>query len=543
MINNRKAYIIGNGIAGMAAAVFLISDAGMKGSDITIIDEAPKGGGSFDGQGSAEDGYLCRGYRMFEEKIYSCSWDLFSKIPSHQNPGKTLKDEFFEFNDKVKIHAKARLVDGGKIIDARKLGLRWRDRIDLIKMLYLPEAYFGDSQIKDHFSAHFFMTNFWLEWATTFSFEPWHSFVEMKRYLSRFIHDAPQLDMTCVLSAPYCEHDFIVVPLTQWLEKHGVRFSQNRKVTDLEFSETGGKKAVTEIVPSGASGAGHPADGSADGSADCSGAEKIKVSKSDLVFITNGSMTADSSIGSMEQPPLPHSPPPEKSAAWGLWKNISKKIDNSGNPSVFYGSPEKSKWVSFTVTMNDESFFKHMESFTGNKTGTGCLVTFKDSNWLMTVSLPYQPYFVNQPPDTFVFWGYGLFPDKSGNYVRKKMSDCSGKEILEELCHHLKLIVEVKRSLIGSICIPAMMPYITSQFLPRKKTDRPLVVPAGSRNFAFIGQFVEIPREIVFTVEAAVRSAKIAVDSLCALKGKIPPLIQKKYDAKRMYRAIRTIFR
>ena len=69
----------------------------------------------------------------------------------------------------------------------------------------------------------FFKTNFGIKWATTFGFEPWHSLIEMKRYLSRFIHDAPQHDsMTCVLSSPYCEHDFIILPLLKWLKENGM---------------------------------------------------------------------------------------------------------------------------------------------------------------------------------------------------------------------------------------------------------------------------------------------------------------------------------
>ena len=39
--------------------------------------------------------------------------------------------------------------------------------------------------------------------------------------------------------------------------------------------------------------------------------------------------------------------------------------------------------------------------------------------------------------------------------------------------------------------IPCMMPYITAFFMPRKDGDRPLVVPNGSVNFAFLGQFAE----------------------------------------------------
>jgi oleate hydratase len=66
------------------------------------------------------------------------------------------------------------------------------------------------------------------------------------------------------------------------------------------------------------------------------------------------------------------------------------------------------------------------------------------------------------------------------------------------------------------------MPYITSMFMPRRPGDRPLPVPPGSKNFAFISQFVEIPDDAVFTVEYSVRAAQIAVYQLLEIDLKIP---------------------
>ena len=57
----------------------------------------------------------------------------------------------------------------------------------------------------------------------------------------------------------------------------------------------------------------------------------------------------------------------------------------------------------------------------------------------MSIVLAHQPHFINQPENIFVFWGYGLFPDRIGNFVKKPMSECTGEEILLELFHHLKL--------------------------------------------------------------------------------------------------------
>ena len=64
-----KIYLIGGGIASLAAAAFLIRDADILGHNITILEELDRPGGSLDGAGSAQDGYVRRGGRMFESKF------------------------------------------------------------------------------------------------------------------------------------------------------------------------------------------------------------------------------------------------------------------------------------------------------------------------------------------------------------------------------------------------------------------------------------------------------------------------------------------
>lgn len=52
--------------------------------------------------------------------------------------------------------------------------------------------------------------------------------------------------------------------------------------------------------------------------------------------------------------------------------------------------------------------------------------------------------------------------------------------------------------------------------MPRKEADRPKVVPDGCVNLGFLGQFVETPGDVVFTVEMSVRTAMEAVYQLTA---------------------------
>lgn len=133
---------------------------------------------------------------------------------------------------------------------------------------------------------------------------------------------------------------------------------------------------------------------------------------------------------------------------------------------------------------------------------------FKDSRWLMSIVLARQPHFIGQPENVQVFWGYGLFVDQAGDFVGKKMSECSGEEILIELLGHLRFDAHRDRILASANCIPCMMPLITSQFMPRVEGDRPHIRPIGTTNLSFIGQYCEVPDDVVFTVEYSVRPAR-----------------------------------
>lgn len=142
-----------------------------------------------------------------------------------------------------------------------------------------------------------------------------------------------------------------------------------------------------------------------------------------------------------------------------------------------------------------------------------------------------------------MFWGYGLYPDKVGDFVKKRMCDCTGEEIMQELIGHLHFEEHKDEIMATANCIPCMMPYITSQFMPRLNSDRPKVVPEGSTNLAFIGQFCEIPDDVVFTEEYSVRAARIAVYTLLGIERPIEPINQYQYDVRTLFSSFVTSFR
>jgi oleate hydratase len=396
----------------------------------------------------------------------------------------------------------ARLVDRRRAkVPVTSMGFSMRDRMELLKLSRANEEEMGASRITDWLSPEFFETNFWYMWVTTFAFQPWHSAVEFKRYLHRFMLEFTRIEtLAGVKRTVFNQYDSLVRPLQRWLEAEGVRIVTGCNVTKIDHVSDGDMLVVTGL---------HCLRSSV--------SEVISVGKDDVVFLQNASMTDASSQGSMTKAPAKLSK--HNSDGWTLWEKLAQGRPQFGNPAAFNSSIAQSCWESFTVTLQNPAFFEAVETFSGNEAGTGGLVTFKDSNWLMSVVLAHQPHFAGQPADVQVFWGYALYPDRIGNFVAKPMEDCNGAEILHELGGHLRFDPEIFAS---ANCIPCRMPYITSMFMPRLRGDRPAPVPRGAHNLAFVSQFVEIPEDVVFTVEYSVRAAQMAVYELMGVDRKVP---------------------
>ncbi|MDZ4854122.1 MAG: oleate hydratase [Nitrospirota bacterium] len=518
-----KAYLVGGGIGSLAAAAFMIRDGNLPGEHISILEATPIMGGSLDGAGDPANGYSLRGGRMLTTDNYECTWDLYKSIPSLSNTGKTVFDETVEFNEKHKAHSMARLVDRRRAkVPVTSMGFSMQDRMELLKLSNADEDTMGTSCITDWLSPKFFETEFWYMWVTTFAFQPWHSAVEFKRYLHRFMLEFSRIDtLAGVKRTIYNQYDSLVLPLQAWLKAQGVCLVTDCTVTDLECKTEDGAFVVTGI---------HCRRQGKN--------ERIAVNDGDLVFMQNGSMTDASSLGSMTH--APRKLTKVDSGGWTLWEKLAKDRPEFGNPAAFNSCIAQSCWESFTVTLKHPAFFDKMHQFSGNDPGTGGLVTFKDSNWLMSIVLAHQPHFASQPADVQVFWGYSLFPDRVGNFVPKPMAECTGAEILQELCGHLRFDLETVAS---ANCIPCRMPYITSMFMPRRISDRPLPVPRGSKNFAFISQFVEIQDDVVFTVEYSVRAAQMAVYELFGIERKIPPVTPHDKSLRTQFEALIKAFK
>lgn len=518
-----SAYLVGGGIASLAGAAYLIRDGRVPGKNIHVLSEFQLGG-SLDASGSAEDGYSMRGSRMFGAS-YVLSYDLLAGIPSLDDPDKSVTDDILEFSQSTPWYDRARLVENGNIVDVSSWGFSDKDRVDLIQLMLRAEDELSGRRIEECFESHFFETNFWLMWSSMFGFQTWHGATEFRRYLVRFLRLFPDLETLRVIqSTRYNSYDAVVRPLLSWLEAHGVNLETGVRVSDLEFVPADGGKTVRRIV---CMRGGRPS--------------QIDVGESDLVIVTIGSMTAAASIGSMTS--APDLNVVEADGSWALWERLAEKDPAFGNPYSFYGHVDQTKWVTFTVTDSDAAFVKLMERFSSSPPGRGGLVTLKGSRWGVTFHLFHPPAYATQPDGTFVWWGYGRFPDQPGDYVTKKMSECNGREILVEVYSHLGFQAHISSLLTTANCIPCMLPYTTSQFMPRVEGDRPEVVPAGTVNFAFIGQYCEIPDDVVYTVEYSIHSARLAVASLLGFAHEIPPTRKGLKEPDALVGALKRILR
>ena len=518
-----NAYLLGGGIGSLAAAAFMIRDGRLPGKNIFILEAKSLLGGSLDAYGNPVEGYSMRGGRMLTTDNYECTWDLYKSIPSLGSPDKTVFDETVEFNKQHKSNSMARLVDSRRAkVPVSSMGFSMQNRRELLELSLADEDKLSASCITDWLSPEFFETEFWYMWATTFAFQPWHSAVEFKRYLHRFMLEFSRIEtLAGVKRTIYNQHDSLVRPLQSWLAAQNVNFLIDCRVTDLERNIETDKLVVTGIH--------YQQDG------EC---KNIALKDGDLVFLQNGSMTDASSLGSMTS--APQRLTKQDCTSWSLWEKLAAERPDFGNPSAFNTSIAESCWESFTVTLKNSAFFDQVTEFSDNQPGTGGLITFKDSNWLMSIVLAYQPHFANQPADVQVFWGYALFPDRVGDFVPKPMSECNGEEILQELCGHLRFDLDI---LASANCIPCRMPYITSMFMPRLCTDRPLPIPRSSKNLAFISQFVEIPDDVVFTVEYSVRAAQIAVYEFLNIDRQIPPVTPHDKSLRVQFEALVKAFK
>ena len=527
-VDNKSAYIVGSGLGALAAACFLVRDGQMKGENVHILEKDKIPGGACDGYYYNDVGYIMRGGREMDNH-FECMWDLFHSIPSIETEGVSVLDEYYWLNKADPNYSLMRATEkcGQDAHTDKKFSISDKGAMEIMKLFFTPDEDLYDKRINEVFDEEVFNSNFWLYWRTMFAFENWHSALEMKLYIKRYIHHIGGLpDFTALRFTKYNQYESMILPMVKYLESFGVQFHYGMKVDNVLFDITNEKKQAKTIE------------------VEVDGKKKyIDLTENDLVFITNGGCVENSTHGSQNEK-AEFNPDINQGGGWDMWRKIAAQDKSFGNPDKFCYDPKQTNWMSATVTTLDDKIPPYIEKickrdpFSG-KVVTGGIVTVKDSNWLLSWTFNRQPQFRDQPKNQLVGWIYGLFSDKPGNYIKKPMIECTGKEICMEWLYHLGVPTDQIEELASNSAntVPVMMPYITAFFMPRKAGDRPLVVPEKSVNFAFLGQFAETPRDTIFTTEYSIRTAMEAVYTLLDIDRGVPEVWGSTYDIRDLLNA------
>ena len=531
-VDKKSAYIIGTGLAGLSAAFYLLRDGQMKGEHIHLLEKLDLAGGSCDGRKDITKGFYMRGGREMDNH-FECMWDMFRSVPSIETPDVSVLDEYYWLNKHDPNYSLCRAtVNRGEDAHTDKLfKLDKKSAMALSKLFITPEKDLENKKISDVLPESFWSTNFWLYWQTMFAFQKWSSALEMKRYLCRYVHHIDGLpDFSALRFTKYNQYESMILPLTKYLESHGVKIEYGMNVKNVIFENTKDKKVAIQIIY------------------EKEGEEKtIDLIEDDLVFITNGCCTDTSCYGDQTHAPDLSKIKNGYGESWDLWKNIASQALNGefGNPDKFCDNVSETNWMSATIEVSDEEIIKHIINICkrdprDGKVTTGGIVTVKDSmdNWYLSWTINRQPQFKSQNKGSILVWVYALNTTKDGNFVKKPIQECTGKEICEEWLYHIGVedkIIEMYADKCNTTT--CYMPYINAFFEPREEKDRPLVVPDKAVNFAFIGQFAETPRDTIFTTEYSIRTGMEAVYTLLKVDRAVPEVWGSKYDVRELLKA------
>lgn len=532
-VDKKSAYIIGTGLAGLAAAFYLVRDGQMKGDRIHVLEKLELAGGSCDGYRDVTKGFFMRGGREMDNH-FECMWDMFRDVPSIEDPGVSVLDEYYWLNkhDPNYSLCRASVNRGEDAHTDRKFNLDRDSAMALSRLFITPEKQLEGKKISEVLPDSFWQTNFWLYWQTMFAFQRWSSALEMKRYLCRYVHHIDGLpDFSALRFTKYNQYESMILPLVKYLEAHDVKIEFGVDVKNVIIEAEGEKRIARQIrfVKEGKE-------------------QSIDLLEDDLVFITNGCCTDTSCYGDQNHAPDLGNIKNGVGESWDMWKNIARQAVHGeyGNPDAFCSDFEATNWMSATVATSNEEIIQHIIRICKRdpregKVTTGGIVTVKDStdNWYLSWTINRQPQFKAQDKNTVLIWLYSLSTDKEGNYVRKPMRECTGEEVCQEWLYHIGIPEEEIKTLAKEACntTTCFMPYINAFFQPRKKEDRPLVVPEGAVNFAFLGQFAETPRDTIFTTEYSIRTGMEAVYTLLKVDRGVPEVWGSKYDVRELLRA------
>lgn len=159
----------------------------------------------------------------------SFSMDSISPRTSY-TLGRTITEKTVDVNKADRIDAKARLlVDRGKIWEGTdKFRMSPELSKKMMDMIAIPEEKLNGMSIEEYFGdtfAEYKNNPAWQCFRTMLAFKDYHSVIEMKRNMVRFLQFQPRMErLDGILHTKYNEFDSIIDPILHWLKGNGVHF-------------------------------------------------------------------------------------------------------------------------------------------------------------------------------------------------------------------------------------------------------------------------------------------------------------------------------
>ncbi|KAL4758311.1 oleate hydratase [Aspergillus foveolatus] len=404
-------------------------EANVPGHHVHIIKMHSHSGHETAGYGNPKNGYTVHAglQPSFQEP---CTEHFLSLVPHPSEPGKTLL-EVTESRRRAASSRKTwtRLLkqtqSGPAKMDASRMHMRLKDQIDLTTFLLESEASLGDRSIRQCFDPEFFDSTLWILWSTTFAMQPQHSAAEFQRHLSKYLDRIEQLNGPHIMDQmQYTFRDSILLPTIEFLKRSGVTFEKygNIEILFANHDESGlVASRINLLTEHGMS-------------------VTITVRPTDVVIASLGPSSSPSVLGSYHRSAASELRVADDyiGDAWALWNQLAMESQRFGNSTNFNSRLSESKLVTFTITSRSKLFVDLYIQLTNNEPGAGTFTTVADCAWHLTINVPKQPVFPKQPENIQVIWGYGMSPERNGDYISKPMYACSGEEIMAELLAHLR---------------------------------------------------------------------------------------------------------
>ncbi|KAL5044106.1 hypothetical protein BDW71DRAFT_186774 [Aspergillus fruticulosus] len=542
-----EAWIIGSGTAALASALYLVRLAGIAPQKVHILDSHGSLGLALHHQGDH-----CSGYDQFagclSVPVGEPLKELLALVPSVRDENRSVFDKIENNNAEVgraklgtstekekekgkgigigigrrrrkkkktkkendrNDHTRFLVQRNGELrtIPTDSLNLNTRHRLSLMKLFFKDEASLQRKRISDCLPPSFFGSTFWAIWSAQFGFRPGHSASEFRRTIRQYIqdfHGHGLAMLSCLDTTGRYQFEGVFLPIYHFLRSLDVDYRFDAQVKDVGTAVRGRQTVVDRIE--------YVEDGFE---------LKQLVGGDDIVIVTLGSTASGSTTGTNEDPPFRTFLRPSEALdeSWALWLKLEARHGGLGDPYNFCTRQRESMIERFTVTTEDLDIYARLcalsDSPVSAGSDAGLFIALQESPWGMSLCLPTQPVFSEQPPNVRVFWGYANFPENKGKFVPKAMVRCCGAEIMEELLGHLHLNPQhlVKRT----VTVPRVMPRMGAILLPRALGDRPEVIPPRIANLALIGQFCELSQHSCVDMSYSVRTAQRAVAHLTGL--------------------------